>query len=303
MWEAHHRKEFEDLKHELSEQSLLRYHDPTKKVVLHCDASLKGLGAALLQPGPDGELRPVAYASKSLTMTEQRYACIEREMLAIVFGARRFHTYLFGRQFTVVTDHRPLVMIMDKPVTAAPARLQRMLIELHGYNITLEFSKGTNHLLADGLSRFPTQSNSAQLELDVRVDAVRFSPTKLDQVREAIEQNQTLRDLCETICHGWPETIKDLHTELRPFWGMRDIMAVSNGLIFKGGPTRHTPDNADQHSRAAPHCTPRQGENNTDGQGCCILAQYGQRYRQAHCCMHPLSKTPAITDPRNPAST
>ena len=104
----------------MSENSLLHYYDPCKPLFLQCDASLRGVGAALLQPDADDKLKPVAYASKSLTPTEQRYACIERELLSIVFGTERFHVYLYGRNFSVITDHRPLVMINDKPISSAP---------------------------------------------------------------------------------------------------------------------------------------------------------------------------------------
>ena len=234
LWEPHHAKQFEDIKDQLSEQSLLHYYDPAKPATLHCDASIKGLGAALLQPDAEGNLKPVAYASKSLTPTEQRYACIEREMLAIVFGVQRFHTYLYGRKFTVVTDHKPLVMIMDKAVTAAPARLQRMLLLLHGYNMVLEFVKGADHQLADGLSRLPSQEEAAEIELDVRVDAVRFAPHKLEEVREEVAKDPALTELKDCILEGWPEQVKDLPTEIRPYWGVRDQLAICDGVIFRG---------------------------------------------------------------------
>ena len=107
VWEAHHQQAFIDLKKEVSDNSLLHYYDPRKPAYLQCEASMRGIGAALLQPVADGELRPIAYARKSLTPTEQRYACIEREPLSIVFGMQRFHTYLYGREFNVITDHRP----------------------------------------------------------------------------------------------------------------------------------------------------------------------------------------------------
>ena len=139
IWETHHKEAFENLKQELSSKSLLHYYDTRRPVILHCDASGKGVGAALLQPAPDNTLLPVAYASKSLTPTEQMYACIERELLAILFATRRFHTYLYGREFTVYTDHRPLEMILKKPITSAPPRLQCMLLDLCGYDITVKY--------------------------------------------------------------------------------------------------------------------------------------------------------------------
>ena len=115
LWEGHHKECFEKLKTVISQDSTLTYFNTTEMPVLQTDASLKGLGAALIQ-----NKKPIAYASKSLTDAEKRYACIEWELLAIVFGVQRFHIYLYGRQFKVLTDHKPLVMILQKPLTSAP---------------------------------------------------------------------------------------------------------------------------------------------------------------------------------------
>jgi len=234
IWETHHQKAFDQMKQEVSEKSLLRYYNPQKEVHLHCDASLQGVGAALLQPDNEGIFHPVAYASKSLTPTEQRYACIERELLSIVFGVRRFHTYLFGRSFHVITDHRPLVMIVDKPLTAAPPRLQRMLVELQGYNFILTHRPGAQHQLADGLSRLPSQSNNSDIELNLRVDNIQFSDSIIEDIRAEIELDSVLTSLRETVIYGWPQHMKDLPCDLRPYWGMRDTLSIENGLIYKG---------------------------------------------------------------------
>ena len=82
---------------------VLRYFDPDVESVIQTDASLKGLGAVLLQQG-----RPVCYASKALTETERNYSNIEREPLGVVWGLERFNYYIFGKHCTVNTDHRPL---------------------------------------------------------------------------------------------------------------------------------------------------------------------------------------------------
>ena len=84
----------------------LRYYDQTKPMIVQADASQRGLGTCLLQEG-----QPIAFASKSLTDTETRYANIERELLAIVFACQQFNTYILGRPFTVESDHKPLEMI------------------------------------------------------------------------------------------------------------------------------------------------------------------------------------------------
>ena len=79
---------------------LLKYYEPEKDLVIQCDASEGGLGAALLQDG-----RPLAYASRALTAADRNYAQIEKELLAIVFSTERFHQYTYGRSVIVESDH------------------------------------------------------------------------------------------------------------------------------------------------------------------------------------------------------
>ena len=94
-----------------------------KPVTIQVDASGKGLGAALIQD--DG---PVAFASKVLTPTEQHYVNNERELLTCVFSAECFQAYVFGRHFTIKSDHKSLEQISMKNLTDTPVCLQRMLL-------------------------------------------------------------------------------------------------------------------------------------------------------------------------------
>ena len=87
-------------------------------MIVQADASLRGLGACLIQDG-----KPIGFASKSLTGAESRYANIERELLAVVFSCIWFNTYLQGRRFTVQSDHKPLEMIHLKSMHNVPPRL------------------------------------------------------------------------------------------------------------------------------------------------------------------------------------
>ena len=103
-----------------------------KEVTVQADASQRGLGACLVQEG-----KPIAFASKSLTDTETRYANIERELLAIVFACQRFNTYMLGRQFTVESDHKPLEVIHQKSLVIAPPRIQHILLQLQRYDLTI----------------------------------------------------------------------------------------------------------------------------------------------------------------------
>ena len=187
LWEEHHKECFEKLKIVISQDSMLTYFNKTEIPVLQTDASLKGLGAAPIQ-----NKKPITYASKSLTDAEKRYACIERELLAIVFGVQRFHIYLYGRQFKVLTDHKPLVMIQQKPLTSAPPRLQRMIIKLQGYQIQIEYIPGQEMTLADTLSRLPSTENTNTIDLDIRVDLVRFRSERLNEIRKETKADPCL---------------------------------------------------------------------------------------------------------------
>ena len=90
-WTEEQEKSFEEIKRLVTTAPILSYYDPKAELEIQCDASQKGLGAALLQKG-----KPIAYASRALTDTEERYAQIEKEMLAIVFSLEKFHQYTFG---------------------------------------------------------------------------------------------------------------------------------------------------------------------------------------------------------------
>ena len=112
----------------------IQLRDPTKEVTLQVDASSTGLGAALLQ-----DKRPIAFASKALTDTKSRYANIERELLAVVYGCKHFHTYLYGRSFIAESDHKPQEAIQLKNLMSAPSRLQRMLLRLQPLDVTIKY--------------------------------------------------------------------------------------------------------------------------------------------------------------------
>ena len=152
-WEKNTNTCFQKIKSQL--QKALRYYDWSKPVTLQCDASLKGLGACIIQDG-----QPIAFASKSLTDTETCYANIERELLAIIYGCKKFHTYLYGRTFIMEMDHKPLEMISLKNLTAAPACLQRMLLHLQQYDLVIMYWPGREMLLADALSHLPSRTNT-----------------------------------------------------------------------------------------------------------------------------------------------
>ena len=110
----------------LSSQVLVRY-SPEQELILACNASNYGLGAVLSHKFPDGQEIPIGYHSQTLTPAERKYLQIEKERLSCIFAVKRFHNYLFGRSFTLVTNHKLLSILFtsDKCVpTYASARIQ-----------------------------------------------------------------------------------------------------------------------------------------------------------------------------------
>ncbi|XP_036341085.1 uncharacterized protein K02A2.6-like, partial [Rhagoletis pomonella] len=117
-WTQTHRKCFNSLKEILSSNLLLTHYDPQKKIIVAADASNYGLGACIMHEFPDGSVKAVSHASRSLTPSEKAYSQIEKERLALVFAVTKFHKMIFGRAFKLHTDHKPLLAIFDKlPVT------------------------------------------------------------------------------------------------------------------------------------------------------------------------------------------
>ena len=228
IWTDSHNAAFEATKSLICRDVTLAYFDPQAESVIQVDASSRGLGAVLIQHG-----KPIAFASKSLSDCEQRYANIEREMLAVVFGCERFHMYVYGKSFVIESDHKPLEMINLKNLAAAPQRLQRMFLRVQPYDFVLRYNPGKQMMLADAMSRQPS-IESTQIDLDIQVSFVQFSTPKLQSIREATQADDELCSLRAVIVDGWPDSQRHLAAPLRPYWSCRDELAVEDGLIMKG---------------------------------------------------------------------
>ena len=107
-WKSRQKKAFQQVKDLLWSGRVLTDFDDHLPLVLECDASPYGLGAVLSHRMPNGEEKPVGFASRTLTKAESNYSHLDKEGLAIVFGVKRFHQYLHGRHFVIRTDHKPL---------------------------------------------------------------------------------------------------------------------------------------------------------------------------------------------------
>jgi phospholipid-translocating ATPase len=149
-WKAEHEHAFSTLKQKLVSKPILQLPNFEKGFVVQVDASGYGLGAALLQYHK-GELLPVAYASRKLLPRELSYATIEKECLAVVYAVQKFKNYLYGKEFVLQTDHRPLIYINHNK--SNNDRIMRWSLLLQPYAMKIESISGRENVIADYLSR------------------------------------------------------------------------------------------------------------------------------------------------------
>ena len=250
MWESQQEEAFQTIKNMISSTPVLKYYDVVSETTIQCDASDSGLGTTLLQDG-----QPVAFASRSLSAVERRYAQIEKECLAIVFACTRFNQYLQGRDLTTVeTDHKPLVPIFQKSLHSAPKRLQRMLLRLQKFNLHVRYLPGSQMYIADMLSRAYLRvdhskdenipeyqifqlSQEQQLFQEIadinQVDYMRLSEGTHQQIKQCTVADAALQSLMNTIMKGWPQTKEEVPVCNHEYWNYKEELTVQDGKSCK----------------------------------------------------------------------
>jgi len=239
IWSRQHDRAFEDMKKLVVQHPVLKYYDVSEEVTLQCDASERGLGATLMQKG-----QPVAFASRTLSTTEQRYAQIEKECLAIVFGCEKFSQYILRRdKVTVESDHKPLQSIFKKSLLHAPMRLQRMMLRLQRYNLDVVYKPGSQMFVADHLSRaFLSETDpddedvqvfALELETMDPLSTVNISSESLPRLQKTTEEDPVLQTLKNTILVGGPDRKEEVPLNIREYWNFREELTLHNGILFK----------------------------------------------------------------------
>ena len=228
-WLPHHEKAFKELKEALCRAPVLAFYDPKKEVVLSVDASKKGVGAVLLQEG-----RPIAYSSKSLTDSQERWAQIEKELLAIVHGCAKFHFFIYGGQSVrVESDHKPLQAIFTKPLNQVPLRLQQMRMTLQRYDIQVVYRPGSELVIADYLSRHPGKEEVDFHFTVAGIGCVAIQDHRLAEYQAATSGDAELRVLGELYQEGWPSDKRKVPECARKYWAYRDEIHAEQGLILR----------------------------------------------------------------------
>ena len=235
-WTEEQTQAFENIKEAVTSAPVLKYFDPKADTEGQGDASEHGLGFVLMQDG-----QPVSYASRALTPPETRYSQLEKELLAQVFGLERNHHYVYGRKIKLWTDHKPLVNITRKPMTAAPKRLQNLLLRLSHYDVEIFYKPGKEMYLADTLSRAYLKNSSRskvaeEIESIHMIDSVpeQISDKTLSIIKTATAEDHALQIVQHYIANGWPEHRHRVAPEARPYYNVSDELSFQDGLIFRG---------------------------------------------------------------------
>ncbi|XP_046863284.1 uncharacterized protein K02A2.6-like [Xenia sp. Carnegie-2017] len=242
-WGGAQQKAFEDMKTELSSVPVLAYYDPTKRTVLAADASSYSIGAVLWQLNKKGEKKPVAYASRSMTTTEERYAQIEKEALATTWACEKFNDYILGMDFVIETDHKPLVPLLgSKILDQLPPRIQRFEMRLLKYSFTIRHTPGKELVVADALSRAPimkqpTKSdNNLSQDLNICVaqivQNIPASERRLEGIRRHQQEDPVCTKLVEFCSEGWPDRNRITST-LFPYYFERATITMQKGMLMK----------------------------------------------------------------------
>lgn len=236
-WGPEQQKAFQEAKSQLTSPCLLVHFDPDRELLLACDASPYGVGAVLSHRMVDGSEKPIAFASRSLAPAEKGYAQLDKEGLAIVFGVRKFHHFLFGRHFEILSDHKPLQHLFSesRPVPAmASARLQRWALTLSAYNYTITYKPGESHANADVLSRLPLPEAPSDIPLPgetiLLLDTL-HEPVSATKIKHWTDRDPLLSSVRRMVQKGWQYTSEE---KMRPFNQRKDELSVQDGCILWG---------------------------------------------------------------------
>lgn len=231
VWGHEQNKAYELIKNKMSSVDYLGYYNPCDVTHVIADASPVGLGAVIVQSN-GGKSRIIAYANKTLTEVEKRYCQTEKEALAIVWAVERFHIYLFGKHFYLLTDHKPLQAIFG-PRSRPSARIERWVLRLQSYDYSVTYITGKNNI-ADPLSRLCKTENHPifddQIESCIYELTVYSKPTAIpySKIKSSSLNDEEIGNVIKALqSNEWTPAL--LSYKL-----IKDELAVSDGILIRG---------------------------------------------------------------------
>ncbi len=228
---------FDHLKQALLKSPFLAFFDTDASVptFLTTDASGVGLGAVLSQIH-NGIEKPVYFVSRKLHPNETRFSSAELETLAVVWAVERLHQYVYGRKFEIRTDHSALreVLMGGRKNSVAPARITRWASRLLPYVFSVSYIKGRTNMVADCLSRLPTQECDDVQAFDVNIAAIQGGTPPcltLAELSRATAEDGVLQNIINYISTQWPQSVSE---DCQHYFRFRDEFSVLHGLLLRG---------------------------------------------------------------------
>ena len=156
---------------------MLPYFDRNKYTTLQTDALKKGFGTVILQDN-----KPTYFASRSLTLAEKNYQNLEQECMAAIWGMEKFHFYLYGKEFLLQSDQKPLTSIFNKHLVDVSPRVQRIAMHSWPYTFKTEWIPGKDNAIADRLSRVsPMPVNLIKSEIELPIHQVNIIKATMEE--------------------------------------------------------------------------------------------------------------------------
>lgn len=237
-WTNLHTKAFDSVKMLLTSDAVLMHFDEKEPVVLTCDASPYGIGGVLAHKLESGREVPIAFFSRTLSAAERNYSQLDKEALSLVASVKKFHDYLYGRSFTIFTDHKPLLGLLasnkSTPLEISP-RMLRWSIILSGYNYELQYKPGKTIIHADALSRLPLPVKEFNIPPPLEVlmiESMECSPYHADEIAKMTNNDKTLSQVRNLVWKGWKEGTYPV--ELKTFYAKRNELSIHKDCLLFG---------------------------------------------------------------------
>ncbi|XP_062537710.1 uncharacterized protein K02A2.6-like [Armigeres subalbatus] len=250
VWSEACQRSFNRFREILQSPLTLSHYNPNLEIIVSADASNYGIGARIAHKLPDGSVKPISYASRSLTPAESNYSQIEKEGLALIFAVTRLHRMIFGRQFILETDHKPLLAIFGSKKGIpryTPNRLQRWALTLLLYDFNIKYVSTESFGYVDILSclinthvRPNEEYVIASIELedtmeDIVKQSVEALPVTFKMIQAGTKSDAVLKQVKQFVRTEWPSNQSKISDpQLQQFYQRRGSLAIVSDCLTYG---------------------------------------------------------------------